>query len=1170
MPQRRRFTLQPLEHRHLLTGLSISAASVPETESHVIFTLQQDETASEVRRYLFDTVDGTATAGNHYVPVDGLLIEFQPDELTKTVEVELIDDAFRNLDREFYGRVQQLGDSGNAVVASHQRLLPTDGRNVFSFDFDNTGNTLVYSQFLGTTVGLFSVPVDGSSQPTLLADLGFSGGGPGSVQINRATSEVILPGEDSQGNVELFRVPVDGSRDPIVLTHSGDESTLVAYQGVGPDLSHVVYERRIHGSTEIALFSARTDGSTSPVKLFQGDIGSFPFVGISPDGESVVFKGNTFPLPFVVPIDGGSTAQRLSDDLIGASTGLRHTFSPDGQFIYVAARPSEDVRQSDLYRFAVDGSQPPLMLASNVGDSQPQITKDGSRLVFNVNRGLSAAPDLYSVLTDGSEPPVALHPPIEQAGGSLRTYKISDDDQRVVFRSNFDDPAKFALYSVKIDGSESPIKLTSLRSSFNVDLILSTNDPETVVYRTNVGYGSNAPQELYAVDILGNSDPVLLSFEVPDSESFDNYSYVNLHAGGNSLVFTSNREVGDGSVRLFQAPIDSMATPTLLSQPGTRMDDFSIATNILESIHGYAYEIETDGGFGSNRNVVLTKLFESSGARIVDDDTNVVVDDFGDAPTAAETGFRYDYPVMLEDNGARHAVGGLFLGEGVDAEPDGQPHIVAGADGQGGDELDGLADNGIDFLTDLVTSSSDTIATVDVTASGTGRIDAWIDFNRDGDWFDPGEKVLHSVPVSSGDNRISFSIPAGAQAGGTAARFRLSSAGGLGSVGRAADGEVEDYWVTLRDGNDALSNLVVSLDASPLTLDGSAGNLVVGEDGVERFSVPMSAVAGVELVGGSRDQTIEWIAADWTGKTISIDAGEGFDTLVVRPPSSAGDFVPTISLVDSLLPRNVERIDLTSDNALTVTLDHKAIASTADLELAANLAEQIEFVDPEQWRMGAPLVGDGPLRHVNHLDGSRFKVEIPLPWKNVINRFDVNNDGMTTALDALVVINRLAIQAGNELPDPHDVDVWPGAYFDTTGDNLATTLDALFVINEVARIQAGQSAEAEEGIELRHDGVVRIGPRRSALQFVDAFFEMGASMQFEDPASAVHPVRPASTIHVNGDEVLLGPVSENPEFELDEGESDSDPGTQSSLEANLEGQGPFDDKLRACALESGL
>ncbi|WP_353620754.1 dockerin type I domain-containing protein [Rhodopirellula sp. JC639] len=182
----------------------------------------------------------------------------------------------------------------------------------------------------------------------------------------------------------------------------------------------------------------------------------------------------------------------------------------------------------------------------------------------------------------------------------------------------------------------------------------------------------------------------------------------------------------------------------------------------------------------------------------------------------------------------------------------------------------------------------------------------------------------------------------------------------------------------------------------------------------------------------------------------------------------------------------------------------------------------------------------------------------------------MNNDGMISALDALVVINRLAIQTGNELPDPPDVDLWPGAFFDTTGDDLITPFDAPFVINELARMQAGPSAEAEKGIAMRHDGVARIGPRQSAWQFVDAFFERGASKQFEDPAPAVHPVRPASTIHINGDEVLLGPVSENPEFELDEGESDSDPGTQSSMEANLEGQGPFDEKLRACALASGL
>ena len=49
----------------------------------------------------------------------------------------------------------------------------------------------------------------------------------------------------------------------------------------------------------------------------------------------------------------------------------------------------------------------------------------------------------------------------------------------------------------------------------------------------------------------------------------------------------------------------------------------------------------------------------------------------------------------------------------------------------------------------------------------------------------------------AGDNPLTFTVPCTAVAGATYARFRLSSAGGLGPTGEAADGEVEDYAVNV-------------------------------------------------------------------------------------------------------------------------------------------------------------------------------------------------------------------------------------------------------------------------------------------------------------------------------------------------------------------------------------
>ncbi len=70
--------------------------------------------------------------------------------------------------------------------------------------------------------------------------------------------------------------------------------------------------------------------------------------------------------------------------------------------------------------------------------------------------------------------------------------------------------------------------------------------------------------------------------------------------------------------------------------------------------------------------------------------------DFGDAPSAAQSGFASSYPTLFVNNGARHVIpnGGatLYLGAvAPDAESDGQPNSTAtGDDLAGTDDEDGV------------------------------------------------------------------------------------------------------------------------------------------------------------------------------------------------------------------------------------------------------------------------------------------------------------------------------------------------------------------------------------------------------------------------------------------------------------------------------------------------
>ena len=156
--------------------------------------------------------------------------------------------------------------------------------------------------------------------------------------------------------------------------------------------------------------------------------------------------------------------------------------------------------------------------------------------------------------------------------------------------------------------------------------------------------------------------------------------------------------------------------------------------------------------------------------------------DYGDAPRP--------YRVYLQYNGARHIAVGPRLGVLRDAEADGA-HAPAGAEAE---------DDGVTFGAFTAGQSFGTIAVKVQNAPAGARLDAWIDFNGDGTWSGAEEQVFRNVAVVEGDNALYFTIPSGAKPGVTYARFRLSTAGGLGVHGAAPDGEVEDHELTLPAG----------------------------------------------------------------------------------------------------------------------------------------------------------------------------------------------------------------------------------------------------------------------------------------------------------------------------------------------------------------------------------
>ena len=162
--------------------------------------------------------------------------------------------------------------------------------------------------------------------------------------------------------------------------------------------------------------------------------------------------------------------------------------------------------------------------------------------------------------------------------------------------------------------------------------------------------------------------------------------------------------------------------------------------------------------------------------------------DMGDLPAP--------YATLAANNGPRHLImNGLQLGAAVDAEANGQPNPTAT-----GDDLAGTPDeDGVTLPTFTVSQNATVVVMVTNTSGGSAILYGFIDFNGDGDFADANETLTTNVPNNTnGAVNLVFSVPANANTvQSLGARFRLSTAAGLGADGPAPNGEVEDYLVEI-------------------------------------------------------------------------------------------------------------------------------------------------------------------------------------------------------------------------------------------------------------------------------------------------------------------------------------------------------------------------------------
>ena len=234
---------------------------------------------------------------------------------------------------------------------------------------------------------------------------------------------------------------------------------------------------------------------------------------------------------------------------------------------------------------------------------------------------------------------------------------------------------------------------------------------------------------------------------------------------------------------------------------------------------------------------------------------------------------------------------------------------------------------------------------IEVSVTGGGILEAWIDFNADGDWDDPGEQIIPQPNTASFDALRSELLPEELQGvvsnvfsdtGGvstrtygivvpetapipptaitTYARFRVSKEGGLTAEGLALSGEVEDYAIQILPGlppqiSDAQSSLsYTATEDTTLNVVDAASGLLSG------ITDPDGDL--VEIFAGDVGPQTVTDAAGVTAGVVTINANGTFSYV------PATDYFGTFSFtarVTDIHPGSPET-QLVSPTALTITV----------------------------------------------------------------------------------------------------------------------------------------------------------------------------------------------------------------------------------------------------------
>gem|GEM_PF-4042214 len=377
----------------------------------------------------------------------------------------------------------------------------------------------------------------------------------------------------------------------------------------------------------------------------------------------------------------------------------------------------------------------------------------------------------------------------------------------------------------------------------------------------------------------------------------------------------------------------------------------------------------------------------------------------------------------------------------------------------------------------------------------------------DGDWNDPREQVFQSVEIDAGANFLSFAVPEDAVPGFTGVRMRLSSMGGMSATGEAADGEVEDYFFEMLNG-DSKSRVEirqpVSGTAEVIQIEGFTSFVVAVVENHDVFLATADKVQQIDFYGTRGDDILKVDLPTSLDQILRFSGGAGQDTLRLLE----GVFLDLTASTEAVMS-DVETIDLSDNGVSHLTLDPASIQRNATasqtIVIRTDAFDRVAF--GEGWKATKPAFFLGEYGHsfTSTMQSVGLHVVNDRAWQNPYHALDVSGDQNIMPNDALIVLNSLNRGGFRTLLTPSSPAELPAYYYDSSGDNQLSPIDALKILNYINRqvLRSGKEGESGFGVATGASKHVWIDQRESvsnlhthqtlAAEHVRPWFGFGSS-----------------------------------------------------------------------------